>query len=353
MAYTAKDLWDSMRAGKMEDTMRICQSGIIPDINGNVVLSSVQRLIHIAVLMKNPAFIKLMLEQGADINLRNDNGQTPLDLAIEGDDYPSAKFLIESGADVSARGNRARTALHHAAELERINIIDALIDAGADVNAMDEEGLTPFHLAVARERYNGWKLLLQNGADINAKDHGGRTPLYMAVARSSSYISELIKNGADMYAEDIRGAHIIGVALNNNDQKTVQIFINNGFDIEVPDSKGMTPLKIATQMCNEPLVIFLKAKIKGINEVTRQFEIGDHLIEEVYNFDKMERFTFVCDPKTHTANGGFTREKFSSLDEADLSSAFAEHARRGGKKTIDDIANAYSARIVRKNALDS
>jgi ankyrin repeat protein len=101
-----------------------------------------------------------LLDRGSDVNARHDNnGMTPLMCAAWGDasvknpgqvvcDHPGVvKLLLERGASVKARDNDGKTALHHAAEHGQDAIAKILIDAGADVTARDAAGRTPLQWA--------------------------------------------------------------------------------------------------------------------------------------------------------------------------------------------------------------
>ena len=90
--------------------------------------------------------------------------------------------LLQAGADVNARDDYGNTTLHYAANL-RTNpevipeVIIALLDAGADVNASGEYGNTPLHQAASRnENPEVLTLLLDAGADGTAVNDDGETP---------------------------------------------------------------------------------------------------------------------------------------------------------------------------------
>jgi ankyrin repeat protein len=98
------------------------------------------------------------------------------------DDIDASKVqdLIKRGADVNSKNNYGQTPLHRALGNNAIEIAKLLIDAGADVEAKNNYGLTPLHLASGNNHIEMTEFLLERGADVNAKDKYGRTPLYVA-----------------------------------------------------------------------------------------------------------------------------------------------------------------------------
>ena len=81
-----------------------------------------------------------LLENGADINVRDKDGNTALMLAIINENTEIATFLIENGADVNAKTDSGETVLMVAAR----NYEDAIffIESGADINSNDTCGKT-------------------------------------------------------------------------------------------------------------------------------------------------------------------------------------------------------------------
>ena len=99
------------------------------------------------------AQIRTLIEAGADVNIRNKYGVTPLWRATEGDHNEIAKLLLEAGADVNA-GDYASgfTPLWWAAGKGQTEIVRLLLEAGADVNYSDKMfRMTPLMLASAVE----------------------------------------------------------------------------------------------------------------------------------------------------------------------------------------------------------
>ena len=98
--------------------------------------------LHSAVERGNYTIMRQLLENDADVNVRNLDGETPLFNALTC--AKKTRFLIDAGADVNARDECGQTALIVAASDWRpdddIEVIRILLDAGADVNAVTEDG---------------------------------------------------------------------------------------------------------------------------------------------------------------------------------------------------------------------
>ena len=126
------------------------------------------------------AEITAALKAGANINLRNYEGVTPLLCAVRYNSFAAVNLLIRAKADVNAT-NKGKTALHLAAEWnpECLEIVKALLAAGADVDG-GNGGYTPL-LCAAEWAKNPEVIhvLLLAGADPNS-NFDGQTALDLA-----------------------------------------------------------------------------------------------------------------------------------------------------------------------------
>ena len=146
-----------------------------------------------------PAAVDLLLQRGAAVTVKNDFLYTPLHDGVESDNPEVVERLLRAGAGVNERGGDGRTPLHLYPDPQ---IISLLLQAGAEVNARDDRGETPLHNAAERRKLESLEILLRAGASINATNNEGETPL--AVAEKSQVRRDmraaalrlLIANGA-------------------------------------------------------------------------------------------------------------------------------------------------------------
>ncbi|KAL4792564.1 ankyrin repeat-containing domain protein [Aspergillus venezuelensis] len=118
----------------------------------------------------------LLLENGADVNLRDGYHRTPLRLTNGRE--PLLKLLLDRGANVNSRDEMGRSPLMTAVNDGNVNSILLLLRAGARVNIKDNRGQSALFQAVERNSSIAvMKLLIDQGAKINVVDNHGETPL--------------------------------------------------------------------------------------------------------------------------------------------------------------------------------
>ncbi len=214
--------------------------------------------------------VKLLLDRGAAINDRDASGSTALALAcggawigLVGDLYraPSkelhgihislsnegsekAKALLEQGADLNIPERRGLTPLMHTIHTGRDDFIDLILGYKPDINAKEGEGWTALMIALAKNRFDVVKRLVEKGADVNVKNKDGETPLMLAcsfnraeecetdtTARSdpfSEMATLLIQAGADVNAKAKNGDTALAIAQRKNHKQIVELLKANG-----------------------------------------------------------------------------------------------------------------------------
>ena len=136
----------------------------------------------------------LLLRKGADVNIRNINGQTPLHYAAFEGNAEIVKLLLENGALINSKDNFGLTPLHLAAYEGKLNTVSVLVRRGAGVNVKDCDGITPLHYAAYHDSVISASFLVENGAGLFARDRNGRTALYHATQLKRRNMIEFLKN---------------------------------------------------------------------------------------------------------------------------------------------------------------
>ena len=138
--------------------------------------------------------VRVLIENGADVNAKDELGKTVLHLATREGHVEIVKILIEKGADVDVKDNERYTALHWATLDGHIEIAKILIEMDADVDARDIYGWTALHVAAGNERVEITEVLIEKGADVDAKNKNERTAQELAIENKHYHIAELIEN---------------------------------------------------------------------------------------------------------------------------------------------------------------
>ena len=146
--------------------------------------------------------VRLLLDNGADINLVDDDGTTPLITVCWDSHVDAARLLLDNGADVNRANKKGTTPLFIACQEGYVNVARLLLDNGADVDWATEDGFTPLHAASQKCYVDVARLLLDNDADVNrANKKLGTTPLFLACENGYVDVARLLlDNGADVIA---------------------------------------------------------------------------------------------------------------------------------------------------------
>lgn len=152
-----------------------------------------------------------IISAGANVNVQGYNGITPLHMAALYLDLKLAKLLIENGADVNINdkyngpigpshitGSVLKAAVISWKNGDKAEMVKYLLENGAKLNRKDDNNNTELHHAVLKGDADLVRLLAKHGADINSVNKYNRTALYYAAKQGyGSVANELIEAGAD------------------------------------------------------------------------------------------------------------------------------------------------------------
>jgi hypothetical protein len=128
---------------------------------------------------------RLLSIRNINVNVKDDEyGMTPLHYAAANGHIEISRLLLQNGADANVRNNYGNTLLHLAAEQDNVDILHLLVENGADLEVQKNNGWRALHIAA---RYGDLpfiqELISKYHVDINARVNDGRTALMLARAR--------------------------------------------------------------------------------------------------------------------------------------------------------------------------
>jgi len=195
-----------------------------------------------AALYGDATAVRLLLESGANPNIRNDAGATALMWAVE--DPEKTRLLFEKGADANARSDDGRTPLMIAAgQYGAAPVVKLLLDHGANPSvkflAGGSSGVSPLAEAAGAGDEAAMRLLIEHGASV--KD-AGLQGLYLALHSNCAACRDLMIQSADRnFLND-------AMLLNSppgGEALDVKALLDRGADVNATDPDGHTILMLA------------------------------------------------------------------------------------------------------------
>ncbi|KAI8625558.1 ankyrin repeat-containing domain protein [Xylariaceae sp. FL1651] len=199
-----------------------------------------------AATVCNVPQMRFLLNNGANINGRNENGQTALICAVLAHQLDAIRFLLEAGADRGTRnaGRGGKPPLFHAVDVEDRAAVDLLFEHGANVNQKDDSSQPYFVNLITGETPPEWiALLLQHGADAGTQDLYGRRVVVLALQNRKSVedreqvVELLLRHGADPNVSDLSGSSLLFLCAQQGRHALVHRLLGLGAD---PNSRGVS-----------------------------------------------------------------------------------------------------------------
>ncbi len=242
--------------------------------------------------------IRALVAAHANVNATDPDGTTALTFAIINAHYDTAALLLEDGADPNLADARGMTPLYAAVDMhtldetpgrpapkqgdaiDSLGIIEHLLEKGANPNAaltatilervhnngdpVLGEGATPLMRAARKADVAASRLLLDHGANASAVMKGGVTAVMIASGfggqvRFAEYnphsgterdaaecVRLALAHGADMNAANGAGQTALHIAAAQRGDEFIRLLVANGGRLDAKDAQGHTPLDVAT-----------------------------------------------------------------------------------------------------------
>ncbi|MFT4327658.1 MAG: ankyrin repeat domain-containing protein [Wolbachia pipientis] len=327
-----------------------------------------EKPLHLAIKAGRLDILKLLLDRGANINAKDKDGKTPLDVAkdqkhdviiqyleqaqlneqllaaVQDSDFSKVKDLINLGADVNIKDKDGKTPLHYVSRSDHhLGMVKYLISKGADIDVKDNSGRTPedeerytnsgtirqvfmqahldkeLLLTVKNEKdlktisdlivkdiddrthggfYYTWsgnlgtvEFLVSKDVSVNATDKYGCTLLHWSALKGHSDIAKfLVDRGANVNAKDILGRTPIHFAVMNNHVNITELLLKQKVSVDETDKNGSTSLHYAAEFGQLDSARFLIDKRANINTVDKSGKKPIHIASENNNKNIIELF---------------------------------------------------------------
>lgn len=105
-------------------------------------------ILHLVTFVNKISFIHKLLRFNANIDDRDNNGQTPIYYAVISGSVTTTKYLIRNRAQVNVTDNDGNSPLHIAVINSHAEIVKLLLDADADVSIKNCKNHTPFDYSI-------------------------------------------------------------------------------------------------------------------------------------------------------------------------------------------------------------
>jgi len=214
--------------------------------------------------------VSLLLLHGAQLDRIMGFGQTALSLAVEGSHVKAVSNLIQAAIVQNKThifyciDNEGKTPFTLAIEISNYQIVNAFIEIGINVNTVTPFGKTPLMVAAEQKDEKIVELLLSKGALMEPQSQEGLSCLHLAAQHGHADIAKMFLKALQeqgkmevAYQEDIKGDTALAKAIYNEDLEMIKVFIDSGFDINIPNRASRTLLMLAVELNKIKIVRFL------------------------------------------------------------------------------------------------
>lgn len=263
-------------AAVTQERIDICRLLLAHKADPNLVLKEGETTpLVIAILKKSMELVKLLVENGADVNQQIDYGRTPVYMATIDNQIQMVRYLLSHDADPNIAKSNGVTSLWVAAQEGYSELTRLLAEAKADVHACDYDGWTALH--IVSDSTETVRILLEYGADINRINKNEATPLGLAIHNNQvnavksmlseskikpdwllpsnqrsiqhavregyiDVVSSVLEAGANVDLLDDDNVSLALLAMSRNDDSMIRTLLEFGADLNHKDKYGDTVL---------------------------------------------------------------------------------------------------------------
>ena len=200
MDSKVEDAWKAVQYDRVQDLDALISSVVSPNASTYSQTNHIHTLLMCAAAHGSVECAKLLLDKGANVNLKNFAGFTALHWAAYTGRTETLELLVSKGADIESRTEDGKTPLHIAAYRGHLEFIEEFLkvksgeDQKVDINSVACNGWNALHFAVISNQYPVAKYLIEQGIDTESPDSENKTVEDLAEKYQRTWLKDLLKH---------------------------------------------------------------------------------------------------------------------------------------------------------------
>ncbi|MCK5138107.1 MAG: ankyrin repeat domain-containing protein [Bacteroidales bacterium] len=267
------NLVESVLRGESASVLMLLKRGADPNAKADGGMTALMY----AAESGNVTVVKLLVLNGAELELTHVENTTPLMVAVLNQHFDAAQYLLEKGADPDHHDDFKGAALIYAAAMNEYRIADLLLHYGASDTIRDGDGNDALMTAVFFGNIETVDVLLQNNLRTDAPDKKRNTPLMIASQQDNvDIISLLLDYGAGLEQVNKQNYTPLAHAIQCQQNDAARILVDSGANIHHQITTNRNLYDLAFQQNQKEILKMLKEK--GAEPVARpdfsEFDVG-------------------------------------------------------------------------------
>ncbi|XP_066253307.1 serine/threonine-protein phosphatase 6 regulatory ankyrin repeat subunit B isoform X8 [Euwallacea similis] len=247
--------------------------------------------LHLAVRRKDIDMVRILVDYGTNVDIRNGDGQTPLHIAAAEGDEVLVKYFYGVRASASVTDNQDRTPMHLAAENGHANIIELLADKfKASIFERTKDGSTLMHIASLNGHADCAMMLFKKGVYLHMPNKDGARSIHTAARYGHvGIINTLLQKGEKVDVTTNDNYTALHIAVESCKPLVVETLLGYGADVHVRGGKMKeTALHIAARVKDgEKCALMLLKSGAGPNIATHDGNTPVHVAAKYGNLQTM------------------------------------------------------------------